>query len=50
MAEMQWIHADLVGRMWSHLSYQYSREVAPKVIEIKMGTFNTQKDWEDEYE
>lgn len=50
MAEMQWVHADWTTQIWNHLSYQYSREVAPQAIAIKTGTFTDQKEWEEEYE
>jgi hypothetical protein len=49
MAEIQWIHGDWTTLIWNKLSYQYSRQVAPKAIAIKLGSFISQEAWENEY-
>jgi hypothetical protein len=47
---IQFLDDGLPQDAWQKLSWQYSREVAPKVIEIKQGTWITQEEWEDEWE
>jgi hypothetical protein len=35
---------------WTKLSWQYSREVSPRAILIKQGSWLSQSEWEDEWQ
>jgi hypothetical protein len=50
LKEIQYLDDGLPEDAWQKLSWQYSREVAPNLIEIKQGTWISQKEWEEEWE
>jgi len=50
LKEIQYLDDGLPQDAWQRLSWQYSREVAAKLIEIKQGTWISQEEWEDEWE